>query len=40
VRDNVPMLDTDRYLAPDIERMIALVRSGAFAEIYADISAA
>jgi histidine ammonia-lyase len=34
IRERVTMLDTDRYLSPDIENMIALVHSGVFASLH------
>jgi histidine ammonia-lyase len=37
VRERVPALDQDRYLAPEIEIMIELVRSGACAEIHREL---
>ena len=40
VRQHVPMLDTDRYMTPDIEKMIALVHSGAFAGLHLQVAEA
>jgi histidine ammonia-lyase len=37
VRAAIPPLDTDRYLAPDIERMIQLVHGGSFASIHSEL---
>jgi histidine ammonia-lyase len=34
LRDQIPPLDRDRYLAPDIEAAAELVRAGVFAEIW------
>ncbi len=31
LREQVPMLDDDRYMYPDIEKSVAIVRSGALA---------
>jgi histidine ammonia-lyase len=37
LRAEVPMLDADRHLAPDIEKAIALVRSGKIAALGAEL---
>ena len=34
IRESIPPLDTDRYLAPEIERLVQLVHAGAFASIH------
>jgi histidine ammonia-lyase len=39
VRQHVPPLDNDRYLAPEIQQMIQLVHSGAFASIHTELPA-
>ncbi len=39
VRQHIPALDNDRYLAPDIETMIRLVHDGAFASIHSELPA-
>jgi Histidine ammonia-lyase len=36
VRESVPELEVDRFLAPDLEKGIALVRSGALEAVIAD----
>ena len=38
VRAHVPPLETDRYLAPEIEAVLALVHGGAFAGIHREVS--
>ena len=40
IREHVPPLDTDRYMAPEIETMVSLVRSGRFADIHRDLASA
>jgi histidine ammonia-lyase len=39
IRDVVPALETDRYLAPEIETMTQLVQSGVFSTIHAGLPA-
>ena len=34
LRERVPRLDRDRFLAPEIERATALVRAGALARVF------
>jgi histidine ammonia-lyase len=39
VRQQIPPLETDRYLAPEIETVLGLVHDGAFAGIYDEVAA-
>ncbi len=40
IREHVPALERDRYLAPEIETMVQLVRSGVFADIHRELPVA